>query len=193
MYVIFRFYYFVTRILDKYRSRYYASIYPGQVFLNHPITFGANSSVSIPANNKNAKLFIGASTMFRKNCSLILDESGSLTIGEGNFFNNGCSISCLGIIEIGDNTLFGEGVKLYDHNHVFNKAGFIIRNQGYTIGQIRIGNNCWIGSNCIILNNVTIGDNVVIGAGCLITASIPSNTVVRLKEQTYSSPLLLRR
>jgi len=53
-----------------------------------------------------------------------------------------------------------------------------VSNQGYTIGKIKIGNNCWIGSHVVILKDVTIGDNVVIGAGCIIHKSIPGNSVV---------------
>jgi acetyltransferase-like isoleucine patch superfamily enzyme len=58
----------------------------------------------------------------------------------------------------------------------------LVSDQGYNIGEITIGNNCWIGSNVIILKDVTIGDNVVIGAGCIIHKSIPSDSVVRNQQ-----------
>ena len=90
----------------------------------------------------------------------------------------------MGSITIGKNTLFGEGVKLYDHNHKyhFNELKELkISRDEYKIGDITIGANCWIGSNVTILNNVEIGDNVIIGANNLIYKSIPSNTIVKAK------------
>ena len=37
--------------------------------------------------------------------------SSQLNIGSGVYFNDGAVISCLGKIDIGENTLFGPGVK----------------------------------------------------------------------------------
>ena len=119
---------------------------------------------------------------FRKNFIIMIRE-GFLQIGNGTCFNNNCSINCMGSIKIGDNCLFGESVKLYDHNHIYSDPYKNIIEQGFNIGKIEIGNNCWIGSNVTILNNVTVGDNVIIGANSLIYKSIPSNTIVKCKSE----------
>lgn len=193
MILIFKFLHLVNRVFDRYRSRYYASLYGNRVLLELPVSFGANTSITMPMANMAVRLKIGSGTRFRKNCFLLLDATGQLTIGRTVFFNNGCSISCLERVEIGDNTLFGEGVKLYDHNHIFNQAGRPVHEQGYTKGAIRIGSNCWIGSNCIILKGVEIGDNVIVGAGCLLTTSVPANTVVRMSAQLSTTELVLRQ
>lgn len=91
--------------------------------------------------------------------------------------NNYCSINCLEKIEIGENTLFGESVKIYDHNHQYSSEK--IEHQA----PIKIGKNCWFGSNVIILKGVTIGDNVILGAGCVIHKDIPSNSIVINKQE----------
>lgn len=114
----------------------------------------------------------------RDSFKILLGNSGSLGIGEKCFFNNNCSINCLGKIEIGNNNQFGENVLMYDHNHVYADKQKLISEQGYNTGIIKIGNNCWIGSNVVILKDVAIGDNVVIGAGCIIYKSIPANSIV---------------
>lgn len=129
------------------------------------------------------KCNIDYSLRFRSNFNIIIEEQGNLKIGRNCFFNHACSISCLGNIRIGENCLFGENVKLYDHNHKYTDRIQLIVNQGFSIGKITIGNNCWIGSNVTILKNVVIGDNVVIGANCLIYHSIPNNTVVKVKQE----------
>ncbi len=54
----------------------------------------------------------------------------------------------------------------------------LIQQQGYSLGKIIFGNNCWIGSNVVILKDVTIGNNVVIGANCVIYKFIPENSIV---------------
>ena len=71
------------------------------------------------------KLFIGKNTTWRKSFSLMIGKSASVIIGENCFFNNYCSINCHDEIIIGKNNLFGESVKLYDHNHVFNDKSYI--------------------------------------------------------------------
>lgn len=132
---------------------------------------------------------------FRRGFKLIVDGEGKISIGKGCFFNYNTSISCLGKVEIGEYCLVGENVKMYDHNHRFSDRTKRIDDQGFKVGTIKIGNNCWIGSNVTILNNVTIGDNVVIGANCLIYKSVPSNTIVKSKSEVIlqerkSSPSL---
>jgi len=188
MKLFYRFTTFLWAIIDRHRFSYYKHIYGKQISADDNVKFGRYSSISIAPNAREAKLVIGHSTRFRQFCTITLDACGLLEIGANTFFNNYCSINCLSNIRIGSNTLFGEGIKIYDHNHVFNKRNIIIENQGFGFGAVIIGDNCWIGSNVIILRNVTIGDNVVIGAGCMITSSIPSNTLVKLRvENNYQS------
>jgi acetyltransferase-like isoleucine patch superfamily enzyme len=122
----------------------------------------------------------------RNFCNFLVYPNASLIIHANVFFNNYCSVNCLGSIEIGAETIFGEGVKMYDHNHLYAyDAGGVLKveRQQFDIGSIKIGKNCWIGSNVTILNNVEIGDNVIIGANCLIYKSIPSNSIVKHKEE----------
>ena len=100
---------------------------------------------------------------------------GKLNIGPGVYFNDGVVISCLGIVEIGDNSLFGPGVKIFDNNHVFGPSGVT---RECREGCIKIGKNCWIASNAVILKGAEIGDNSVIGAGCVISGKIPPHSKV---------------
>lgn len=124
------------------------------------------------------RLKIGSKTTWRRNLSIIIEENASIEIGNKCFFNNECSLVARDKIKIGDGTLFGENVKVYDHNHRFNKINVPIKNQGYTIKAISIGKHCWIGSNVVILKGVHIGDNCVIGAGIVVDKDIPHNTIV---------------
>ncbi len=164
---------------DKYRVEYYAFKYSGQVDIGDNVLMSSGTSISMVWANKSSFLKIKNINTFRKFCNLTLDNNSCIEIGTNNFFNNNCSINCLNSIIIGDNNLFGEGVKIYDHNHRYSDTDELIINQGFNKGEVRVGNNCWIGSNTIILNNVVIGDNVIIGANNLIHKSIPANSIVR--------------
>ena len=120
--------------------------------------------------------------MRRSGFKVVVEKNAKLTIGENVFFNNYCSVNCLKNIKIGDDCLFGENVRIYDHNHVFNKKS-LVRENGYTYGEITIGKNCWIGSNVTILKKAKIGNNCVIGAGCVINEEIADNTIVTPGEK----------
>mgnify|MGYP004455315711 FL=1 len=124
----------------------------------------------------------GKALHFRRGLQLTAELGGTISIGDNVFFNNDCAVHAIDEIHIGDGTIFGESVRIYDHNHRFADIGESIKGQGYSTAPVVIGKHCWIGSNVTIIKGASIGDNCVIGAGCVISGHIPSNTVVRLKQ-----------
>lgn len=133
------------------------------------------------------KVSFGANFRSRGRFNLFIDKTGSVIFGKNIFLNNDFSANSQSKIEIGDNCILGENVKMYDHNHVFANKNISISKQGFNSAPIKIGKDCWIGSNVTILKGVQIGSNCVIGANCLIYKDIPSNSVVKLKEQLIIS------
>lgn len=118
------------------------------------------------------------SSTFRAGFHLVIEDRGLVTIGDECFFNNYCTLASRSGIIIGDGTIFGENVKVYDHNHCYKDTQRSIKEQGYTSAPIKIGCHCWIASNVVILKGVTIGDNCVIGAGCVIYKDVQEGSVV---------------
>jgi len=131
-----------------------------------------------------SRLKIGKGTTWRRKLLVMISDEGNIKIGKNCFFNNYCSLNSNVGITIGENCLFGENVKIYDHNHKFADASVPIKQQGFSNAEITIGNNCWIGSNVTVLKGAVIGNHCVIGAGAVISGSIPENTVVK-PETTY--------
>lgn len=125
------------------------------------------------------KMTLKHSIFTRKNVSFRV-ESGEMTIGT-SFFNQGCSITCMENIQIGDNCLFGPNVVVVDHDHEYR---YIDERRGnhYRKSPIIIGNNVWIGANVTILRGSQIGDGSVIGAGCVVRGKIGKNVVVVSKQ-----------
>lgn len=120
------------------------------------------------------------------NCS----KEGKIVIGDGVFFNNGCSINAKKSIIIGDNCIFGENVKIYDYNHRFNQENVPIKNQGYSCKPVSIGRNCWIGSNVVILAGTTLGDNSVMADGCIVRGNIPADVVVKQRNDVTAESVV---
>lgn len=125
------------------------------------------------------RLILGHNFSIRSNFNIRIKNSGKVIIGDNVFLNNFCSINCMESIRIGNNCIFGEGVRIYDHNHQYSRGDFPIYKQGYISRPIEIGNNCWIGSNVIILPGVVIGSNSVIGTSVIVHNDIPENSIVK--------------
>ena len=128
-----------------------------------------------------SQLEIGEDVVFRSFASLEVAGHARLSLGNRVFFNDHCSLRCAQEIEIGKDTMFGDGVRLFDHNHTY--SNYHIEKIDFTSAPIKIGANCWIGANTVILKGVTIGDNVIIGANSLIYKDIPSNSIAVSKEE----------
>lgn len=124
------------------------------------------------------RLTIGKNVCFRKGFVINISKNGSLIIGSNTFFNNYCSINCRESIRIGENNLFGEGVKIYDHNHVFNDKRINIKKE-FKSKKIVIGNRNWFGSNVIVLSGAKVGDYNVFGAGTIIASEYGSGIIAK--------------
>lgn len=122
------------------------------------------------------KIKFGKNVHFRKRFEVNID-GGKLIIGDRVFFNNDCSINTHEKIIIGNDTLIGENVKMYDHNHIFNETG--VEPHKFKSEEIVIGEKCWICSNVTILKGTVIGDGSVIGAGVIISDNIPPHSIIR--------------
>jgi len=179
----------MTTLLSLYRSIKYRYLFAKRVFYLWELKGVYSGRLDLPRrpffedhfkirlDDRTSKIQINDTSYFRDYCTLLAFENGIINIGSGVFFNNSCSINALGQINIGDNCMFGENVRIYDHNHRFREAR-LIKEQGFSVGRVQIGNNCWIGSNVTILKNTTIGDNSVISAGICLQGDIPPNSLV---------------
>lgn len=130
--------------------------------------------------DKNSFLVIGDRCASNKNVRIKAANGGVISIGKQCFFNDNCSITALGKIEIGEKCSIANNVVIVDHDHNFTRQG----DKSFIIGSITIGNNVWIGANCVILKNVSIGDNSVIAAGCVIRENVPPNSMVYQRRIT---------
>ena len=85
--------------------------------------------------------------------------------------------------------MFGENVKLYDHNHIFNDKRVDMQ-RTFKDREITIGNNNWFASNVIILSKACIKDYNVVGANIVINENIGSNTILRADQQLKKEQII---
>lgn len=131
---------------------------------------------------KGAKLNLGKMTNITGSM-LCIRENGLLDIQKGVFMNSGVIVTCRERISIGEDTLFGPNVLIYDHDHAINKDGFVEKKK-FVAKPVEIGKGCWIGAGTIILKGTVIGENSIVGAGCVLNGTYPSNSVIVQKRET---------
>lgn len=128
------------------------------------------------------RLHIGKNTVFRAGTKIRIQGTGKVTIGNDTGFNYYCVINSHDSISIGKNTIIGQNVKFYDHDHNYKTYGNR-RTTGFTTEPIVVGDNVWIGSDCLILKGAKIGSNSVIAAGTVVKDEIPDNSLVYNKKE----------
>ncbi len=132
--------------------------------------------------SQHAEFIIGENVMINQSNFITAKSNAKLIIGNNTYITR-ATISCLGEIEIGENCILGEGMKIFDHNHQYTKNPFSVSKTDFNIGKVKIGNNVWTGANVVILKDVNIGDNVILGAGCVIHKDVPSNAIIINKQE----------
>jgi len=80
-------------------------------------------------------------------------------------------------ITIGDNVKISFDVTFLTHDGGIWVGNNLEKTDYSKLGEIKIGNNCFIGCRTIIMPNVTIGNNCVIGAGSIVTKNVPDGEV----------------
>lgn len=96
----------------------------------------------------------------------------NIHLGDGVYFNAGCTVLDTAAVRVGNRTLIGPGVHIYCAQHATDPDA---RQQGLEIAlPVTIGHNVWIGGGAIVLPGVTIGDDAIIGAGSVVTKDVPT-------------------
>jgi acetyltransferase-like isoleucine patch superfamily enzyme len=109
---------------------------------------------------------------FRLKTVFTTAKTGSIKLGNHIRINDGTNFFSQLSIEIGDYTMIGDQVTIYDTScHDVSPDNLHVEK------PVRIGRNVWIGSYAIILPGVSIGDHAVVGAGAVVTKDIPSKCI----------------
>lgn len=95
-------------------------------------------------------------------------SSAYLDIGDRVFINSGASVVAYCGIEIGNDSLIGDFVTIYDTNH-----HSLDSDHPPKFAPVVIGSNVWLGRNVTVLPGSKIGDGTVVAAGSVVKGSLP--------------------
>ena len=74
-------------------------------------------SFDVNFDDSKSKIIIGNHVLFRNRARLLCHNNGIIRIGDNCFFNDGISINCMQEVTIGNNVIFGESsVQRYNNS-----------------------------------------------------------------------------
>jgi acetyltransferase-like isoleucine patch superfamily enzyme len=138
----------------------------------------------------NERLILGSGVVCRGILRREVFGDGTLVVGANAYIGDDVIVSCCDRVEIGERTLLGHGVQIFDNDsHPIDPEAReadwnAIRRGGprdaETIGHapVLIGRHAWIGLASIVMKGVTIGDGAVVAAGSVVTSDVPAGAVV---------------
>lgn len=80
-------------------------------------------------------------------------------------------------IFISNNAVIGRNVVIFHQVTIGSNSLKDSKGKGSPI----IGDNCYIGCGAKIIGSIALGDNVRVGANCIVTKTVPSNSVCVLR------------
>lgn len=143
------------------------------------------------------KLSVGNNVVLRNFISIEVNNGASLTLGDNVYINNYSNIRCFHSIEIGENTMLGDGVRIFDFR------SFLFCLPYWQVVFYSCSSCNWQKfldwSELCDYKGVTIGDNVIIGAGTVVTKDVPNdslvygqkNLVIKKREQASTHAFIL--
>lgn len=139
------------------------------IFSNTTLGCKKRCEGSIIKAKDSARIVIGKNCRIDHNvrCSA---EGGEILIGDNVAIGANTIITSHKKIIIGSNTSIASGCVIVDHDHNYCANG---KYNGFSAGEVFIGQNVWIGANSIILKKTTIGSGAIIAAGTVLKGSIP--------------------
>ena len=161
---------FLKTVFIKIRYWKNIEVNPFKVYISPSAIIKITSGGKLIIKSKTGRVYISRHSTIH--CS-----SGTLTIGNGVFFNENNKLVCHNSIEIGDDCLFGPNVCVYDSDHAFSDHNALIRDQGYTMKEIILDKDVWVGAGSVITKGSIVGSHTVIGACTVVRGELKRNCV----------------
>jgi acetyltransferase-like isoleucine patch superfamily enzyme len=136
---------------------------PASVVVLGPVTLEGTRQIQI---GRNARIYAGV--------HLETQGAGSIHISDNVVLSSGVHIVAFGQVTLGDGAMLGEYTSVRDANHRLSAVS--MRDSGFDIAPVHIGDNVWIGRGVTVLKGVNIGRHSIIGANAVVTQSIPEKS-----------------
>jgi len=146
----------------------------GKAYIGFPMIskfyMGLNYSTLLNINC-NSRLILNNNVRLGPETKIVVDKGGSIFIGENTYFSAENKIVCYNNIRIGNNCAISWGVNIMDND------GKSIDGRNY-LGDINIGDECWIGAGATILRNTKIGEGSIVAANAVVKGIFPEKCII---------------
>ncbi|HXP55719.1 MAG TPA: acyltransferase [Streptosporangiaceae bacterium] len=122
-----------------------------------------------------ARLSVDGTVQLVQATRIYVAHDAHLEIGGGCYLNDSATVICTGHIRIGHRCAVSLNTTILDGNIHELVLGGAPRPRTQSV---IVGDDVWIGLGATIMPGVKVGDQAVIGAGSVVTADVPSHTVV---------------
>ncbi len=129
------------------------------------VTIKAGVSISCAPGSK---LVIKDNVILDKNLEIVLAEKANLLIDSGSYIGKNSVLGSSKKIYIGKKCQISHQVTIIDSDHAYESKDIPIFDQGKTLGEISIEDDCWIGATATILKNTHLRQRTIIGANSLV-------------------------
>ncbi len=124
---------------------------------------------------KGSKTTIGKGVMISDDVIIQAWPGAHISIGNKCFFNRTVSLIVHEKLDIGNEVMLGENVKVYDNEHVIN--GNKVERKLFNTGAVMIKDNCWIANNAVVLKGTTMGPNTLVAALTMASGNLEANAM----------------
>jgi maltose O-acetyltransferase len=157
--------------------RYGSGLATARLFLHAVDELGEGvRTTGLPRIQNSGHMRFGAGVHVRSTsvrAELVTGPVGELVVGKNSSLN-GCSISALRLVEIGERVRIGPGSLVLDSPfHDIHSRARIPEPK-----PVFIEDDAWIANRCIILPGVRIGRAAIVGSGAVVTREVPPFTIV---------------
>jgi acetyltransferase-like isoleucine patch superfamily enzyme len=135
-------------------------------------SFGPRCKIERPWCLSVGSRFVAEDSVYLK----IVDDNGSLDLGDYVFIGRGTEFDVLESISVGEHTVIAPGCFITDHNHGIS-PDLRIDEQAAVVKPVSIGRDVWLGAKVVVLAGVSIGDGAVVGANAVVTRDVPPMSI----------------
>lgn len=109
----------------------------------------------------------------------IVAQGGHVSIGANTFVGPWVTITAKDGVSVGRDCLIAERVSIRDQDHrVHGDRAVPIKDAGFEIAPIEIGDGVWIGAGAVILKGVRIGRGAVVAANAVVNRDVADFEIV---------------
>lgn len=152
-----------------------------EIILNGDLRFNAHQGDrrferSYLSMHKNSKMIIGGFVNLGHGSIIVVNQNAVLEFMGKVTANINLTIGCQQLIRIGNDTMMGSDVIIYDsdfHPTEYSGEEFSI----HTL-PVYIGEHVWIGTRAMIMKGSNIGTGSIVGANAYFAGNVPANTMV---------------